>query len=185
MNATAAFPYTPGKLVPERHGRLVDDLSRIARESGIAERDITGHDYALTPDEITYLLGYRRASREGRCGLVYVGRHDPPVLSRCRSVAGALVRNFIEVRMMARAELVSHLMGEARVPPDACVICPDLTTEGVTTGVRRMLSSWVTSRALRGHQTVFGVPGMKDLADLFGEASAVLDHFTILRGVEY
>jgi len=192
MDMTAHMPppagadhvFAPGKLLPGVHSRLVMELDRFAEEAGISVADITGANYHLTDVEKQYLRGFRRAHRSGKAGLIYVGQHDPSVLNRCRSVAGALIRNFITVRMVPREVLIDRLFNGGPLAAD-CVIVPNFHYEGAPVATRRALASWITERLARGHQTVLGVPSRKALSDVFAEdAQAYLDHFHVVKGFE-
>lgn len=176
--------FGPGKLLPGVHSRLVEELDRVAREAGITVQDITGHHYHLTDIERSYLLDFRRASAGGKLGLIYVGQHDPAVLYRGRSICGALIRNFVPARLIAREELVERLFSSERGPTADCVVVPDFHYGEAPVATRRALASWIAGRIARGGQTVLGVPSTKALKDVFTDDAAVyLNHFTIATGV--
>lgn len=179
-------PYQPGMMLPAVHYRIVEELDRIASEAGISPRDITGHDYAMTDAERSYLKGFRRATQNNQLGLIYVGRHDPAVVARCRSICGALIRNFISAQLMPREVLVDALFGNSSKPHAALVAVPDFHYADAPVATRRALASWLLGRVSRGEQTVLGVPNPKVLKELCGdETDAYLDRFSIVHGVAH
>lgn len=178
-------PFAPGKLVPGVHDPLVAEIDRIAREAGVTPEDVTGANYAITDFEHEYLKGFRRTHKTGHLGLIYVGAHDPAVTLRCRSVCGALLRNFITARLIVREELVSELFDKRRQPNADLVAIPDFSYADAPAATRRALGSWLMGRIARGQQTVLGLSSKNGIADIFGaEAPIYLHHFAILHGAK-
>lgn len=177
-------PFAPGKLKPGVHDPLVAELDRIALEAGISTSDVTGATYHITATERDYLTAFRRAGLTGSLGIIYVGQHDPAVVDRCRSVCGALLRNFITARLIVREELVSELFDNRRQPTADLVAVPDFSYKDAPPATRRALSSWLMGRIARGRQTVIGVPDKSAIGDLFGaEAPLYTKHFVVAHGV--
>lgn len=181
MNALPEI-YAGSKLAPGYHDPLVEVITTVARKVGVAVEDITGRRNNLTDFEREWLRGFRRHAASGECGIIYEGRHDPSVYDRCRSVAGALTRNYIEARVVPREELVTELFAGRRVDAD-CIIVPDLHYEGANASTRRVLNSWLTGRVLRRAQTVVAVPSRKALSEAIGDdAGDYIKHFRTLTG---
>ena len=145
--------YLPGRLVQGVHDPLVAEIDRIANEAGISVRDVTGADYHLTDIELTYLKGFRRVGMTGALGIIYIGQHDPATGLRCRSVCGALLRNFITARLIVREELVSELFDHRRQPNAELVAVPDFAYKDAPPATRRPLPSWIRGRVALRRQT--------------------------------
>lgn len=178
-------PYAPGKLRQGVHDTLIAELERIAHEAGITTGDITGATYCLTEFEAEYLTGFRRAGQTGALGIIYTGSHDPAVTERCRSICGALLRNFITARLIVREELVSELFDHRRQPNAALVAVPDFAYKDAPAATRRALASWLMGRIARGRQTILGLPDKSGITDLFGaEAPLYVQHFALLHGAK-
>lgn len=178
-------PFAPGKLHPGVHDPIVAEIDRIAAEAGITPGDVTGASYALTQLEQAYLLDFRRTHKTGMLGIIYTGQHDPAVADRCRSICGALLRNFITARLIVREELVSELFEHRRQPSADLVAVPDFAYKDAPAATRRALASWLMGRIARGRQTVLGLPDKGAITDLFGaEAPLYLQHFAVHHGMK-
>lgn len=175
--------FAPGKLDPGYHAPLINDLTRFAKEAGVTPRDVSGADYAITDFERDYLLRFNEHSGEGVSGVLYVGSHNPPVQARMRSMAGAMLRNYMSARFMLRDELVHELWDRKRHPKFDLILVPDLAVDGLNDAPKRAVAAWLTRRMSRGEQTAIGVPSKKVLIDLFGPDSVyVTSHFKSLAG---
>jgi hypothetical protein len=176
--------FAPGKLIPGIHNPIVAEIDRIAAEAGITPGDVTGASYAITAFEKEYLTGFRRTHKTGALGIIYVGQHAPAVADRCRSICGALLRNFITARLIVREELVTELFEHRRQPSADLVAVPDFAYRDAPAATRRALSSWLMGRIARGRQTVLGLPDKSGITDIFGaEASLYMAHFAVHHGV--
>lgn len=176
--------FAPGKLNPAYHAPLVNELTRFAKEAGIAPRDISGADYYLTEFEIDYLKSFKRLAQEGTAGLLYSGLHDPPVQARMKSAVGAMLRNYLSARFLFRDELVHELWDRRRTPRADMIAVPDLTVDGLPDAPKRAVAAWLMRRVSRGEQTLIGAPNKKLLMQLFGaDAPYVSKHFKELIGV--
>lgn len=175
--------YAPGKLVLGVHEPLVARLEEFADKAGIPPAFITGAQYALTDFERDYLVGFRRLHHTGALGLIYSGTHSPDVLDRTRSIVGALVRNYIDARLVMRDELVTLLFNGKNGPQEPLVAVPDFHAEGIPTSAAQSLKSWLTGRMARGRQTVLGFPSVKAVDALFKPGMVgALQHFETLHG---
>ena len=175
--------YDGTRLLPEVHAPLVASIEEVSRRAGVTVNDVAGRDPALTDFEIGYLRAFRRVADDGECGLIYEGRHHPAVVDRCRSVVGALVRNFIDARLVPREELIGELFAGRRVDAE-CVAVPDLHYEGANLATRRALNSWIAGRVARRAQTVIAVPSRKGLVESLGpDSEDYISHFRLLTGV--
>jgi hypothetical protein len=176
--------FAPGKLHPQAHAPLVNELTRFASEAGINPRDVSGADYHLTEFERDYLQGFRTAGAEGRAGLLYIGQHSPPVQARMKSACGAILRNYLSARLMFRDELVHELWDLKRQPRYDLIAVPDLAVEGLAEAPKRAVAAWLTRRLSRGDQTAICVPNKKVLTDLLGpDGTYLIAHFQTLTGV--
>jgi len=177
--------FAPGKLRQGIHDTLIKEIDRIAHDAGITPGDVTGATYHMTDTELDYLKGFRRTEETGKLGIIYVGQHDPAVALRCRTVCGALLRNFITARLIVREELVSELFDNRRQPNADLVAVPDFAYRDAPPATRRALSSWLMGRISRGRQTVLGLPDKTAISDIFGaEAPLYTKHFAVKHGAQ-
>ena len=147
--------YETGVLDKEVHGRLVADLSRYSRAANVPKRMIwTPLSENCSQQEIEWVRDIRLHSGDGVSGLVYVGELDPPALVRMSAIGGALLRNFIGVRMIS----VHRLIEEAKQtdPPETVLMVHDFHSSSVKlpkwqTG---LLASALENRSVSEKQTI-------------------------------
>ena len=106
--------YATGVLDKEVHSRLVANLSQFAREANVPKHMIwTPLAEYCGPREVEWVRNLNQHVWEGVAGMVYVGKHDPAVLLRMSAIGGAVLRNFVSVRMASVGLLVDEFRNEA------------------------------------------------------------------------
>lgn len=156
-------PYAAGVLDPEIHRRLVPNLERFARDANITPEWIwTPLGETCGPVEVGWVKRFRFHRGDKASGLVYVGwSPDPPVEDRMAAIAGVLIRNFINPRVMTVHELF-NAANDGAVPDISCLLVPDFFLGKAQGGdmpswrVPLLLSALLQRHAL-GVQTVLHV----------------------------
>jgi hypothetical protein len=159
-----------GGILNARHVRLALDIDRYAERAGIEPHYIwTPARTTLEQEEIAYLVHLGKHSRDGQVGLVYEGAVD--VTHRMSIMAGALIRAFIDARVMAASQVENHVMyGEY---PEATVLfIPNFFSDsdfGKFDSKRvAALADLLFQRSARGEQTVISVDSITSAAAKLG-----------------
>lgn len=106
--------YEAGILDPGVHGRMLMDLDRVTTQAGIPVSAIwTPLSKVCTlPVEIQWTKRFWLHAQSGVSGLLYLGTgFQPPVIERFFALAGALVRNFVDARVMTVQDVIERRSG--------------------------------------------------------------------------
>jgi hypothetical protein len=102
-----------------RHQRLVMNIEHYASRAGISPHHIwTAARKTFGPAEIDYLEQSISRAATGVVGAYYVGEND--IVSHMARMVGALVREFVDARMMTVQDIVK--LDEDGEEPDATVL---------------------------------------------------------------
>jgi hypothetical protein len=150
--------YEPGVLVPAAHCRLVEQLDNVSGLSNVPSPYIYRYSMSqfCSTQEREWVRNIWSYRNEGVAGLCYIGA-VPRVEDRCFSIAGALLRNFIDARVYPLQEVLSRL--KDGVLPKATVIAVPDFFNGLPMPDWQVanLRSWLLSRYSAGLQTVLAV----------------------------
>lgn len=174
---TARYPewYAEQVLVPETHYRLVENAFEYAKDAGCRPLDIRNKLKAVcdTGIERTFVveLARHRGSVTDFSGLYYTGKMDPPILDRLRAITGALVRNFVPVKLLSQGRFFDMIVGGEDFDSYPVLIINDLFRDGpVSEALRRSISSLIIDRYQLGWQTVFGrIDSLPVISEKYGE----------------
>jgi hypothetical protein len=168
-------PYATGVLTRDVHELLVPNVERFADDANILPDWIwTPLGAVCGPAEVDWVdrLKFHRGDRV--FGPAYVGWNpDPPIEDRMAAIAGALIRHFINARVMT----VHRLIGAANngaIPDMSCLLIPNLflgTSDIAPWRVSLLLDALLHRHAL-GLQTVVYA---SDLQAMGVEYSATLE----------
>lgn len=126
-----------GILKPETHTKLIQNRLGIGRRSGLGDHNIHAMWTAL-PENVTsterewarkVILG----EPASMLGPVYIG-DEATALKHIHAMTGAFLRNFIDVRIMPAAEIVSHTYEKTDFSATVLFI-PDCGAQGVVGGM--------------------------------------------------
>lgn len=171
------FPewYVEGVLDPETHYRLVENAFEYAREAGCRPKDIYRKlkDTCNTEAEYTFVreLAKHRGKVEEFSGLYYTTDMDPAILDRLRGLTGALVRNFVPVKLLSQGRFFDMIVDGEDFDDYPVLIINDLFRVGpVSDALRRSISSIIIDRYQLGRQTCFGkILSMNLIMEKYGE----------------
>lgn len=158
-------------LDPVRHERLIEDLDHICGQSNVPRKYIQ-QSMKLVCDatEIDYVVNFR-LYRGTYPGLVIEGKANSE--ERCMSIAGALLRNFIDARVVTLSTLLDAAEG-GTVPDPTVMLIPNLyvSSYGKTLPAWKvnavydlLLRRWTSEKP-----TVVVVESLKGLAAAYGQA---------------
>jgi hypothetical protein len=155
-----------------RHGPIVLDIDHYARRAGIAPRHIwTPALPKLGPNEIKYLKQWRSLPAKGVVGAYYVAEKD--IVSHMAVMVGALVRAFVDARMMTVRDIV-EMVDDGEEPDATVLFIPNfyMAPEYGRYESRKIaaLMDLLYSRAARTIPTVIHLSDRKSATEAFGEA---------------
>lgn len=160
--------YESGVLNKDVHERLVLDIDRIAQIARVPKKMIwTPLSKNAGPQEIAYVTGFKRlANAEKSAGLLYTGKTSP--LTRMQAVCGALVRNFIDARVMTLQEVLAEIKFGGEIDC-TCLLIPNFY-EGKDMSKylgsqASDITSMILSRHTQGMQTVLYVSSMSEFKE--------------------
>ena len=156
-----------------RHARLLQDIEHVCVVANVPQKFVhTSMKNYCDATEIDYVVNFR-LYRESFAGLILHGLSSPD--TRCMAIAGALVRNFIDARVIPLNSLL--LAMESSVVPDPTVlVIPNL----FVTQVGRGLPAWkiqavydlLLNRFSANKPTVLAVESLSGLAGAYGSTFA-------------
>lgn len=176
MTGLVEDPYASGILDRVHHARLVADIDRIARQAGIPRRYIwTPLANNVSAAEQGWVRQFHQHGAAGLCGLLLVGKPDG-ISHRMASITGALLRNFVDARLVT----LQDLLAQARDGSAVNCTCLAVPNFGMTDGSK--LPVWqtagllgvLTERFQANRQTVLHVPSLEKAGHEWG--AAVRDH---------
>lgn len=164
-------PVQDSMLDPVRHARLLQDLEHVCTVANVprmfVHQSMKAHCDA---QEIDWVVNFRMY-RETTAGLLIVGKPNPD--TRSMAICGALIRNFIDARIVPLNTLMDSI--ESSVVPDPTVlIIPNL----FVTQVGKALPAWkiqqvydlLLSRFTKNKPTVVAVEHSENLRTAYGQA---------------
>jgi hypothetical protein len=171
--------YATEVLDPVVHDRLVADLDHYAHQAGIQPHYIwTPLANTCNAMEVAWIRSFLSEEKDG---LILSGPNpDPSIESQLSAMAGALVRNFINARVMTLNQFLDAT-GSGNTPDQTCLFIPNFFVEKGTAGAGvsgSSLPAWrlnllldgLTSRALDGNKTVIYVSDPKQMRMEYGAA---------------
>lgn len=169
---------TDSILDPQQHERLIQDMAHVCKTANVLPTYVHKSMYGIcSEDEISWVQNFRTHQSQGT-GLALVGVDNPE--ARIMSIAGALIRNYVDARVLSVASVLS--LRDANSLPDCTVLLiPNLFMRSKGTG----LPSWkiqiiydlMLSRLTSNKPTVVYVEDMDALASEYGRLFA--DHLNL------
>jgi hypothetical protein len=179
-------PYATGVLTREVHELLVPHLERFANDANIAPECIwTPLGEVCGPAEVDWVDRFKFHRGDKVFGLAYVGWNPaPPVEDRMAAIAGALIRHFINARLMTVHRLIDAA-NEGTVPDVSCLLIPNffLGTSDIPRWRLSLLFDALLHRHASGLQTVVYASDLQAMGSQYGAALKrhVETHYTLLE----
>lgn len=172
---------------PQVHERLLADADHICQMANIPKSELWKSAKDILGEvDCQWLVDYPNRKKENR-SLVYLGKQDPSVERRMTAMTAALLRNFIDARMVPLNTVLDWT--EERLPPDPTVLMiPNLHIQLFG----KSLPSWqiqrvydvLLQRIASNKLTVVYVENLAQMRSHYGDAFASLieDHFDGVGG---
>ena len=161
----------PSVLDPQRHARLIQDLDHVCTVANVPKSFVrSSMKNYCDAQEIDWVVNFR-VYRNTHAGLVLQGLSNPD--TRCMAICGALVRNFLDARVVPLNTLLDSM--ESSVVPDPTVlVIPNL----FVTQVGKTLPSWkiqqvydlLLGRFTANKPTVVAIDSLSGLHSAYGAA---------------
>lgn len=172
---TVIDPYATGVLQAAHHERLVADLPNIAQAAAIQPHWIwTPLADTVGESEVEWVKGFRAHSQTKMSGLCLTGNASAAVAAtHMAAIAGALIRNYINARVMTTAALFDKSEQDG-VPDPTCLLVPNFF---VGKSIGQPLAPWridmlqnvLFERHMAGRQTVVYVSKLDDCSAEYGD----------------
>lgn len=160
----------PGVLESPKHDRLFLGIDGYAERAGIPKQAIwSALGPRVTPLEYKWVETFNSHSDTGLVGLLYTGEHED-VLLRMQAITGALIRNFIDAKMMTLSKVVD-LENAGGVEATVLVIpnfCSSSKQTALTAWKAVMVSDLITARAAQGLPSIVYAPDLELVAQVYG-----------------
>lgn len=159
-------------LDPQRHARLLADIEGIAKTANIPVTMV--HQSAkpyLSAEELDWLRHFNAYREQGVAGLLMTGTPAVPVDTKLMAMVGALLRNFVDARLMPLNSVLSAAE-ESSMPEPTVLAIPNLFVRSVG----KSLPDWkvqtvydvLLQRLTTGKPSLLYVESMKDLQAVYG-----------------
>lgn len=164
-----------------RHERLLMDIDHICQVANIPKGMITHSATEFcAPEELEWLRNFRIHQAEGK-GLLLTGAHSPSVEQKMMAMTAALLRNFIDARVLSINRVIECLE-EGSAPDASVLLIPNFHRKHAE---GRVFQAWkiqavydlLLSRLAQGKINVLYVESMSDMAKEYGSAFA--DHLAL------
>lgn len=175
-------------LTAEHHDRLIKNLDAICHTANVPKSFLnkSAKEFCIG-GELDWLTHFPINQREGR-GLVLLGKHTPPPDIKMMAMAAALLRNYIDARVVTVQTLLEAYESHNEVPDPTVLLIPNLYVrqggKGLPSWKMQMIYDLLLSRFTAGKVTVVYVEDMKALAAEYG--SLIVQHleasYTISEG---
>jgi len=176
--------YDPGLLVPKHHRKLVENIEKVCGQARIPALYVHTCPLDKYCDEadIGWVKGYHGWADKGVAGMAYTNQVNR-VEDRMMAIAGALIRNYIDAKVMTVQEIIQAVKDDD-TPMCSTLLVPNFYLPRDSGGKLpewqvSMLSGAMLSRFSRGVQTVIYVDDMTKLARDYGQmlAEHIKNHY--------
>lgn len=178
------MPEIKSILDKEIHARLIADMAHVCKVANIPEQFVhTSMVGIAAPAEIEWVKGFH-AHRASGTGLAMVGVDE--VDTRMMAICGALLRNFIDARIVPVNSLILQTK-KGNAPEPTVLLIPNLFIgdgKGIAQWDVQVLYELLLSRLTANKLTVMYVEDMDALKKAYGTvfASHIKSHYQIIEG---
>ena len=163
---------TTGLLDAKEHSRIIADFERVCTTAGIQGHFLYESMTKYCGDvEVDWVKRFWHHKKLGVPGLVLLNVKRPD--TRCQSMAAALVRNYIDARVIPLNTLLDSTMNGNTPPSPSVLLIPNLfmTAMGKNIPAWRVQAMYdlLLERSIRSKQTVVYIESMEGLVTLYGE----------------
>lgn len=156
----------------QRHERILLDLASVCRTAGIQGKYLKESMTVYCDDtEVDWVRRFRQYEAEGKPGLALIGTKNTD--ARCQAIAAALVRNFVDARVVPMNTLIEQ-REEGLIPH--VLLIPNLFVASTA----KFFASWkiqglydtLLQRSAMNKPTVVYLESMNGLRETYGEPFA-------------
>lgn len=163
---------TTGLLDAKEHSRIIADFERVCSTAGIQGHflyeSMTTYCGEVEVDWVKKFWKYKAA---GVPGLALVGVVRPD--TRCQSIAAALIRNYVDARVIPLHTLIELTMNGNHPPSPTVLLIPNVymaaTNHKMIAWRVQAIYDVLLERSTKNKPTVVYVESMKGLAQAYGE----------------
>jgi len=157
-------------LDPVEHSRIIADEQQVCTTAGVQARFLRSSMTGFCgPDEVEWVKKFWQHHAEGMPGLVLEGISRPD--TRCQAIAGALVRNFIDARVIP-LNTILNMASDGGVPSPSVLLIPNLFMSAMGKNVPawriQILYDLLLERSTQGKESVVYVEDLKSLVHVYG-----------------
>lgn len=176
---------TTGLLDAKEHSRIIADFERVCTVAGIQGHFLYESMTKYCGDvEVDWVKKFWTYKAQGVAGLALVGVHRPD--TRCQSIAAALVRNYVDARVIPVNTLIESTQNGNRPPAPTVLLVPNLfmaTMGGKNMPAWRIQAMYdlLLERSTKSKPSVVYVEDMTSLVGVYGEPFRdFLSRFTLV-----
>lgn len=172
MMHSAAAKMENSVLDAKEHSRIIADFERVCTTAGIQ-----GHFLyeSMTkycgPVEIDWVKKFWTYKAQGVSGLLLHGIARPD--TRCQSIAAALVRNYVDARVIPLNTLIDSTMNGGHPPSPTVLLLPNLFMSAMGKNIPawrvQAMYDVLLERSTKAKPTVVYVEDLKGLVTVYGE----------------
>jgi hypothetical protein len=163
---------TSGVLDAKEHSRIIADFERICTTAGIQGHflyeSMTKHCGSV---EVEWVKKFWHYKAQGVPGLMLLGVARPD--TRCQSIAAALVRNYVDARVIPLNTLIDSTMNGSSPPSPTVMLIPNLYMLAMSKHVPawrvQAVYDVLLERSTKSKPTIAYVEDLKGLASVYGE----------------
>lgn len=168
-------------LSPIYHARLLADADHVCQTAQIPKGMLqrSAKEYVTGP-ELEWIQNFPVHQRASR-GLILVGHHTPPPDIKMMALTAALLRNYVDARIVTVNTLISaHNDKDAEIPDPTVMMIPNLFIrqggKGLPSWQIQIVYDTLLARFTAGKPTVAYVENMDALGKEYG--SLMIQHLT-------
>jgi len=176
---------TLGMLDAKEHDRIIADFEQVCTTAGIQGHFMyeSAKKYC-GPIEVDWITKFWAYKAHGCPGLVLHGVTKPD--TRCQSIAAALVRNYVDARVIPLNTLIESMMNGGTAPAPTVLLIPNLYMLAMSKNVPpwriQVMYDLLLERAIKNKPTVVYVEDVKGLTSMYGAPFAdFLSRFTLVE----
>jgi hypothetical protein len=173
-----------GLLDAKEHSRILADFERVCTTAGIQGHflyeSMTKH---CGPVEVDWVKKFWHYKAQGVPGLVLQGVMRPD--TRCQSIAAALVRNYVDARVIPLNSLLDSTMNGNHAPSPTVLLIPNLFMSAMGKNIPawrvQAMYDLLLERSTKSKPTVVYIEDLKGLVGVYGEPFRdFLSRFTLV-----
>lgn len=175
---------TIGVLDAKEHSRIIADFERVCTTAGIQGHFLyESMTKYCSQTEVEWVKKFWTHKAQGTPGLLLQGVKRPD--TRCQSIAAALVRNYVDARVIPLNTLLESTMNGNVTPSPTVLLVPNLYMLAMSKNIPawrvQAMYDLLLERATKSKPTVVYVEDLKGLVGVYGEPFRdFLSRFTVV-----